>query len=167
MVENVLNQNDLIIRNGDPSDHIKIISIMKEWWGGRNLTGLLLKQFFYHFRNTIFIVETQNELIGFIMGYFSQVKLKEAYIHFVAVNPNFRKTNIGRFLYEKFFALCKEHSRTVIRSCTAPMNIKSIEFHIHMGFQIEPGDGEINDFPVTLDYLGENDHKVLFMKKLK
>jgi hypothetical protein len=49
---------------------------------------------------------------------------------------------------------------------SAPINIKSIKFQIHMGFQIEPGDSEINAFPVTLDYLGKDDHKVLFMKEL-
>ncbi|RJP52967.1 MAG: GNAT family N-acetyltransferase [Anaerolineaceae bacterium] len=139
---------------------------MKEWWDGRDLTNLLLKQFFYHFRNTIFIVENQKELIGFFMGYFSQVQSNEAYIHFVAVNPNKRKAGIGRFLYETFFTLCKEQGRTIVRSCTAPINIKSIEFHLHMGFRIEPGNGEINRFPVTLDYLGQNDHKVLFLKEL-
>ena len=103
MTRNILNQDNMIVRNGDPSDHIKIIGLMKDWWGGRDLTGLLLKQFFYHFRNTILIVESPDELIGFIMGYFSQTHLKEAYIHFVSINPNFRKMGMGRFLYEKFF----------------------------------------------------------------
>jgi hypothetical protein len=35
-----------------------------------------------------------------------------------------------------------------------------------MGFQIEPGNGEINGFPVTIDYFGKDDHMVLFMKEL-
>jgi hypothetical protein len=52
MKENILNQNNLIIRNGDPSDHIRIVAIMKEWWGGRDLTGLLLKQFFITFKTS-------------------------------------------------------------------------------------------------------------------
>lgn len=166
MKESIFNANNLVIRNGKPSDHIRIMSIMKEWWEGRDLTGSLLKQFFYHFQNTIFIAENQSEFVGFVMGYFSQIDSREAYIHFVAVNPNYRNKNIGRFLYEKFFALCREQGRKIIRSCTAPINIKSIEFHLHMGFLIETGDGEIDGFPVTLDYLGKDDHKVLFVKEL-
>ncbi len=166
MPADIFDQSCLTIRNGSPEDHIRIKSVMKEWWGGRDLTDSLLKQFFYHFQNTILVIEGRGELLGFVMGYFSQTRSKEAYIHFVAVNPRVRKKGIGRFLYEKFFALCKESGRTVIRCCTAPTNIESIEFHTQMGFQIEPGNAEINGFPVTLDYLGKDEHKVLFVKEL-
>lgn len=166
MSDGILKNNDLVLRKGEPADHIKIMSVMKEWWGGRDLTSLLLKQFFYHFRNTILVVEDQEGLIGFVMGYFSQTQPKEAYIHVVAVNPNTRKTGVGRFLYENFFVLCKENGRTIIRACTAPININSIEFHTHMGFTIEQGNATVNGFPVTLDYLGKDDHKVLFVKEL-
>jgi len=46
-------------------------------------------------------------------------------------------------------------------------NLKeSIEFHIKMGFQIEPGNGEKGGFFVTLDYNRPGDPKVLFTKIL-
>jgi ribosomal protein S18 acetylase RimI-like enzyme len=166
MRQEILNVKGYSIRNGIPDDHGRIISVMKDWWGGRDLSSAMLKVFFIHFRNTIFIVEKENELAGFLVGYFIPLWPEEAYIHFVGTNPNMRKIGIGRLLYEHFFDLCKEHGRTTVRACTAPVNADSIEFHRRMGFEIEPGNAEIGGWPVTLDYLGKNDHKVLFVKKL-
>jgi hypothetical protein len=40
----------------------------------------------------------------------------------------------------------------------------SIEFHERIGFQLNPGDDEIDGFPVTRDYNRPGDHKVRFTK---
>jgi len=45
-----------------------------------------------------------------------------------------------------------------------PVNKLSINFHQKMGFEIEPGDGIIDDVPITLNYLGKDNPKVLFKK---
>jgi predicted GNAT superfamily acetyltransferase len=54
----------------------------------------------------------------------------------------------------------------IARLDTAPTNMNSIQFHTRMGFQIEPGNATMNGISVALDYLGKDDHKVLFMKEL-
>ena len=167
MKSDIIHKNQLNIRNGVPDDHGKILSVMKKWWGGRDLTDLLLKIFFIHFRNTVFIAEKDDKILGFFIGYFIPASHKEAYIHLIGTDPNVRKIGIGRLLFERFFEHCKKQNRTVIRSCTSPINELSIEFHKQMGFLLEPGDGEINGYPVTPDYLGRNAHMVLFIKELE
>lgn len=139
---------------------------MPDWWNGRDLTSMLPKVFFIHFHNTIFIAELKNEFVGFLVGFFSQTDETVGYIHFVGVHPNYRETGIGRLLYQKFYDACKTNNRSIVKSCTSPINKLSIQFHQRMGFEIEPGDGMIDGVPVTLNYLAQNDSKVLFRKEL-
>jgi len=158
--------DDVIIRNGQPLDHENIISVMPEWWGGRDLSSSVLKVFFIHFKNTTFIAEVDGQIVGFLVGFMSQSEENVGYIHFAGVHPQFRKVGIGRLLYEKFYFLCKANNRSIVKSCTSPVNKLSINFHKKMGFDIEQGDGIVDDVSVTLDYLGKGNPKVLFKKIL-
>lgn len=158
--------NNIKIRNGRPSDHENVISVMPDWWDGRDLTSMLPKVFFIHFHNTIYIAELKNELVGFLVGFLSQTDDKVGYIHFVGVHPNHRKIGVGRLLYQKFYDFCIAKSRSIVKSCTSPINKLSIDFHLRMGFVIEPGDGIVDGVPVTMNFLRKNDPKVLFRKEL-
>jgi GNAT superfamily N-acetyltransferase len=154
--------NGLTIRNSIPSDHPKIITVLKDWWGGRDLTWMLPKLFLLHFTNTSFVVENDNELIAFLIGFLSPAKAREGYIHFVGVHPDYRGIGIGSFLYHRFFTMCKKHQRDIVRACTSPVNKGSIVFHTKLGFEISKGNAEIEGIQVTLDYNRPGDPKVLF-----
>jgi predicted GNAT superfamily acetyltransferase len=165
MDENVLREG-ISIRFALPSDHPKIISVMPEWWDGRDLTSGLQRLFLVHFHDTSLVAEKDGEFIGFLVGFLSQSRRDEGYIHFVGVNPKYRKKGLGAALYNLFFSICQEHSRNVVRSCTSPVNKGSVAFHRKMGFMIEPGDDVVDGIPVTLDYNRPNDPKVLFTRYL-
>lgn len=154
------------IRNSSPADHEKVLTIMPAWWGGRDLTASLPKVFFIHFTDTSFIAETDRQFVGFLIGFMSQTEEEVGYIHFAGVHPDFRKQGIGKMLYESFFRSCSLHNRRIIKSCTSPVNEQSIGFHQSMGFSVEGGDGVINGVPVTMNYLGANKPKVLFVKNI-
>jgi GNAT superfamily N-acetyltransferase len=158
--------NGLTIRNSKPSDHPRIIYVMKDWWDGRDLTWMLPRLFLLHFNNTSFVIEKGDELIAFLIGFLSPAKPKEGYIHFVGVHPDYRGIGIGKFLYNRFLKICKEHKRDTIRTCTSPVNKGSIDFHKKMGFEISNGNAEIEGIQVTLDYNRPNDPKVLFEIKI-
>ena len=158
----------LIVRNSEPSDHSRIISVLKDWWDGRDLTSMLPKLFLIHFCDTSFIIENnQNELIAFLVGFLSQSKPDQAYIHFAGIHPDYRRIGLGTFLYEKFCEICQKNGRNIIKACTSPVNMGSIAFHQRIGFKIEPGNSEIDGIPVTLDYNKPNDPKVLFVKVIQ
>jgi len=157
---------DLIVRNSKPEDHQRIIAVMKDWWGGRDLTKMMPKLFLNHFYDTSFIVEKGDDLVAFLVGFLSQSKSNEGYIHFVGVHPNFRGIRIGAFLYHRFFEICKVNTRDIIRACTSPVNKGSIEFHKKMGFIISQGNAEIDGIQVSLGYNDPNDTKVLFEKTI-
>ncbi|MBT8351329.1 MAG: GNAT family N-acetyltransferase [Deltaproteobacteria bacterium] len=158
--------SNLSIRNSKPSDHGRIMRVMKDWWDGRDLTWMLPKLFLNHFNNTSYVIEKNDDLMAFLIGFLSQSNTNEGYIHFAGVHPDYRGIGIGRYLYENFFTVCKKNKRDTIKSCTSPINKGSIKFHKKMGFGIEQGNAEIDGISVTLDYNKPNDAKVLFKKKI-
>lgn len=161
-----MDQNGFIIRKVTPADHSRIMSVMVDWWKGRDLRGMLPKLFCIHFQNTSFIAEKEGDLAGFLVGFFSPSVQGEGYIHFAGINPQYRKKGLGRLLYNTFSNLCRDHKIHTIRSCTSPVNKESIAFHKSIGFMIEPGDSVVDGIAITENYNRENDPKVLFKKTL-
>ena len=159
-------QKDITIRKAKPADHARIIAALPDWWGGRDLTPMLPKLFLNHFYDTSFVIESRGRMIGFLIGFLSPSIENEAYVHFMGIHPDFRKKGLGKILYERFFEICREQKRTIVRACTSPVNAGSIAFHRKIGFQIESGDDEIGGIPVTRDYNRPNDHKVLFKRQI-
>ena len=138
------------------TDYAKVIAVLNDWWGGRQMTHLLPRLFFEHFQSTSFIVEDNGELAAFIIGFVSQTNRQEAYIHFVGVNPTYRKQGLAKELYELFFTTVKQLGCHVVRCITTPVNEGSIAFHQSMGFSIILGK----------DYAGEGQDRILFSREI-
>jgi ribosomal protein S18 acetylase RimI-like enzyme len=148
----------LAIRHAQPSDYGRVIQHVNAWWGGRDMAPMLPKLFFLHFEGTSFVAEDdEGALVAFLIGFLSQTAADEAYIHFVGVAPGQRGSGIGRELYERFFAVAKEHGRTVVRCVTSPANGESVAFHEALGFVVDR---------VARDYDGPGADRVLFVKSL-
>ena len=145
-------------------DHRIVAPKLNEWWGGRQMSSMLPRLFFDHFQDTSFIMEDNDNMIGFLVGFLSQSDSGEAYIHFVGVAPEYRQRKIGRQLYEAFFSKVRKEGRTTVKAITSPVNKTSIAYHSSMGFEIQSGDGVIDGIPVSLDYDGEGEHRVIFRK---
>ncbi|MDM5248468.1 MULTISPECIES: GNAT family N-acetyltransferase [unclassified Lysinibacillus] len=154
------------IRSVKGSDYYVISPLINEWWGGRNMSDMLPKLFFDHFTQTSFIAEKDGKHVAFLIGFLSQTHSNEAYIHFVGVHPEYRKHNIGKHLYNKFFNVVKLNNRSIVRCVTSPVNKVSIAYHTKMGFEIEDGDKTIDGLSINSNYDGPNQDRVLFFKKL-
>ncbi|MEI4828508.1 GNAT family N-acetyltransferase [Bacillus sp. FJAT-53711] len=154
------------IRKITPEDYTIIKSVINDWWGGRQMADMLPKLFFVHFQETSFIIEKDNEIAGFLCGFFSQTFEDEAYVHFIGVNPKFRRQGIASVLYASFFDAVRSNGRYVVKAVTSPVNQKSIQFHRDLGFDIEKGDSEIEGVSVHTNYDGQGGSRVLFIKHL-
>jgi ribosomal protein S18 acetylase RimI-like enzyme len=135
------------------SDYYVISPLINDWWNGRQMSDLLPKLFFDHFKNTSFIVEEEGEIIGFLIGFLSQSYSNEAYIHFVGIHPQHRGKGIGRHLYNQFFDVIKQNGRNIVRCVTSPVNKASIAYHTKMGFKIEQGNKSNQDKVLFVKYL--------------
>jgi PhzF family phenazine biosynthesis protein len=154
------------IRRLRASDYRPVIEVLDAWWGGRHMADMLPSLFFEHFTDTSFVAVRRGELIGLLVGFVSQSRPKEAYIHLVGVDPNQRGHGLARRLYTAFFRAARERGCSVVRAVTSPANKGSIAFHRRMGFELEPGEIEMDDVPVSLDHDGPGQDRVLFMKTL-
>ena len=159
-------KKQLTIRNCSLEDHLAVISVMKDWWGGRDLEYALPKLFFDHFNDSSFVVHHREKLVGFLIGFLSQSHSNQGYIHFIGIHPSFRKIGLGSHLYSLFFKHCRQCNRHVIKSRTSPVNQGSIHFHLKLGFKIEPGDTVINGIHVHRNYNRDGDDKVLFVRTI-
>ncbi len=65
----------------EPSDYEPILSVLNDWWGGRNMSDMLPKLFFVHFRETSFVAESEgkNTLTIFGMSDKNEHHLKAPY----------------------------------------------------------------------------------------
>ena len=158
---------DVTLRPLRPSDHATVITVIDDWWGGRPMADMLPRLFFEHFTDTCFAAERDGELAGFLVGFLSQSRPAEAYIHFVGVHPSARGAGLGRRLYQAFFAVAGAHGRTVVRAVTAPVNAGSIAFHRRLGFEVEPGPAGRGDAQVAAGYDGPGPDRVRFTKYLR
>jgi ribosomal protein S18 acetylase RimI-like enzyme len=154
------------IRSINERDHAPIIAVVDQWWGGRQMAGLLPRLFFTHFQDTSFVIEEGDHLIAFLIGFVSQTKPHQAYIHFVGIHPHQRKRGLGKRLYELFFETVRARGCDSVHCITAPINSGSIAFHRRMGFQIEKSDHERDGVAFSADYDGLGQDRVLFVKML-
>ncbi|MDB5769131.1 MAG: yqjY [Collimonas fungivorans] len=155
-----------IIRPLVSLDYEFVSSVVDDWWGGRPVRSLVHRIFFDHLNASSFAIGPSDAVQAFLIGFVSQSDPKVAYIHFVGVSPAARAGGLARMLYENFFNVVSAQGCTEVRSITSAVNTGSIAFHRKLGFTLLPGSGEIGGVPVTLDYAGEGQHRVLFHKAL-
>ncbi|SEG38969.1 Acetyltransferase (GNAT) family protein [Nonomuraea solani] len=106
-----------------------------DWWG-RPVLAIIPRLFLDHFHHTSLIAEGPEGMAGFLVGFPSPALPGEAYIHFVGVSPDARKSGLARTMYERFFDVARAHGRHVVKAVTAPVNETSIAFHRRMGFEV-------------------------------
>jgi predicted GNAT superfamily acetyltransferase len=148
---------DISLRTAHAADYDNIIAVVDEWWG-RPVHRALPRLFLDHFHDTSFIAERSGgELAGFLVGFGSPAQRDCAYIQFVGVAPDERRSGLARVLYHAFFDMAAKDGRSVARAVTAPVNSASIAFHAAMGFTVSgPVDG----------YDGPSSAKVVFERQL-
>ena len=88
-----------------------------------------------------------------------------AYVHFVGVRPDLRRSGLARALYERFFDEMRASGCRRVDAITGPGNGRSQEFHAAMGFTAS-GDTTIDGVRAWRDYDGPGEHRVAFSRPL-
>ncbi len=155
------------LRHADTADYDAIIELVDVWWGGRQMTDMLPRLFFTHFRPTSFIAEVDGAIAGFLAGFISQTDPDVGYVHFIGVDPTMRGRGLGETLYGAFFDAARSRGCRVVRAVTSPVNRTSIAFHQQIGFRVLPGNAESEGVAYTTDYDGPGRPCVRFEYDLK
>lgn len=156
----------VLMRSAQPDDHARVMRVIDDWWGGRQMAQLLPRLFFEHFADSSFVAEDTHGLAGFLCGLLSQSRPGEAYIHFVGVRPDLRSGGLGRGLYEAFFAAASLRGAREVRCVTSIVNRSSVAFHQRLGFALVRGDREIDGIAVHTGHDGRGGAEVLFVRAI-
>jgi ribosomal protein S18 acetylase RimI-like enzyme len=131
------------IRLSSPADYDAIASVIDQWWG-RPVLGALPRLFLDLFYRSSLVIDGADGPDAFLIGIFSPSEADRAYIHFVGVAPDVRRSGYGRLLYEEFFRLAKADGRRTVSAITAPVNLRSADFHRALGFRVSGPVDEYN-----------------------
>lgn len=146
----------MAVRRASPDDYDDIVAVVDDWWG-RPVSPSLPRLFLDHFWATSRVVEDEHGLAAFLIAFVSPSEPRLAYVHFVGVRPDHRKTGLARQLYDNFARLASGHGCAELRAITAPSNTGSIRFHERLGFTASE--------PVA-DYNGPGRVMVTFQRQL-
>lgn len=121
-----------------------------------------------HFANTCFVAEKEGKIVGYILGWISQVDNTVAYIHNICINPDFRRKKIGIDLYDRFIEVVRDKGCKKIFLIINPGNKASFNFHHVQGFKVsEEGEGIIIEGDRAVkDYNGPGKHMVVMYKEI-
>jgi RimJ/RimL family protein N-acetyltransferase len=140
---------DLRLRQLERDDRERVLAVLDNWWG-RPMGGLLPRPFFTEFRDTSLVIERDGEPVAFLVGFLSQTRPEDAYIHAVAVAPPWRGQGLATLLYQRFAAVVARHGCRHLRAITRPSNAGSLAFHRRLGFNFELPSAPAGDARVEL-----------------
>jgi ribosomal protein S18 acetylase RimI-like enzyme len=150
------------IRHARPDDHPRIIEVVDSWWGGRRMSALVPSLFLEHFAGTSYVAETDDgALAGFLIGFVSQDRPDEGYVHFIGVSPTMRGERLGQRLHDTFAEQVAELGVRRVRCVTSTVNTASVAFHTSIGFVVEG----IDD-PVAAEGVDDADGHVRMVREL-
>lgn len=161
-----MSEDPVTLRPLDSGDFVRLLEVLDEWWGGRQVRGLAQRLFFDHFADTGLAALQGDEIVGFLIGFISSSRPGEAYVHVMGVAPARRGEGLGRRLYERFFEIARAGGCGTVRAITAPVNRGSIAFHQRLGFELEPSDRHLEGVPVHGGHATDGGDRVLFVKRL-
>jgi ribosomal protein S18 acetylase RimI-like enzyme len=161
-----------VLRPAREGDYPLVSGALRDWWqlpgfdaaSARERSALVPRLWLQHFASTCLVAEQDGRFAGFLIGFLSPDRTDEGYIHFVGVAPDARGAGLGRALYERFFAICRDAGRSRVRCITSPHNAASIAFHRAMGFDVEAGTVGEGDVRAKADYDGPGVHRVTFVR---
>jgi ribosomal protein S18 acetylase RimI-like enzyme len=156
------------IRKAHEADFNTCVSIAHRAWPEFKERESIYHLFCKFFHDTCFICETPDAVVGFLLGFLSQVSPAQAYIHLVAVDPPARRNGYARELYKAFFADVEQRGVEEIRLIVNPDNNGSLLFHEQLGFTPELREPSImiGSVQAVKDYNGPGLHMVPFRRGL-
>ena len=158
------------VRIGRPAeaDHREIVDLVDEWWG-RRIHPLLPRLWFQHFSSSSLVARGEGgELHGFLVGFVSQDRPAEAYLHLVGVAPGRRRRGLGRAMVERFADDLRVRGVARVGTVSWPGDPGALRFLQAVGFAVEAGPGTrpLYGTPAYTDWNRERDDQVVLTRTL-
>jgi GNAT superfamily N-acetyltransferase len=158
----------MLVRSAFENDFLEISNKSVEWGD-----TVVEREGIYHimtlyFRDTCFVAEDRGKVIGYLLGFRSQVVPEHAIMHLIQVEPKLRGVGVGRRLFNMFEAEVRSRGCKKIYTTLRPENSLGAKFHEGMGFSIvkEGHTVDVSGVPALKDFNGPGKHIVLWKKDI-
>jgi GNAT superfamily N-acetyltransferase len=144
----------MIIRGITKRDFDYIVAVFDTWWGGPS-TERASPFIFYELGEHALIAEDDGRVVGFLLG-LAVPSSGTGYVHLVGIDPDHRRKQVGKELYEHFAAACKREGLTKLKAIGMVGHEASRKFHTAQGFEAHE----------DADYAGAGRARVVYTKQL-
>jgi GNAT superfamily N-acetyltransferase len=145
----------MITRALTKEDYDQIVQVIDRWWGGPT-SALAHPIFFYELGSMARVVEHDEILVGFLLGFVAPGPEPTGYVHLVGIHPDYRRRGVGKLLYQTFEEDAHARGCTRLKAITTTSNEGSIAFHRATGWSVTHVE----------DYAGPGRPRVVFDKAL-
>jgi ribosomal protein S18 acetylase RimI-like enzyme len=160
----------LLLRRPTPADYPAVIGVVDDWWGTRQIPGVLSRIWFEHFSGTSSIAHTmEGELAGFLAGFISPDHPSDAVVVLAGASPNLRRRGVGRRLHEQLAADAQERGAARIVESIFPGDPGAVAFLRAIGFVPldVPGTQRLYGIPAFANHEWGREDRSVFVRELE
>ncbi|MDA3792345.1 MAG: GNAT family N-acetyltransferase [Elusimicrobia bacterium] len=160
----------MTIRNVNEKEFLKVYKFVSHCKPLENYAEHLYKIILRYFNDTCFIVEQESEIIGFLMGFISQVHESTYFLWQIGISNSMQGKGIGGDLLEHAENKLSERGCKRIEVTIDPKNISSSKLFERMGYINISYKKEkmvkVNGNIAVKDYYSPGKHFMLYEKYL-
>lgn len=151
-------------------DFNQIIDNFECFWGSGDAERLHKLKILHHpimiyeLGDNAFVIKDAELVIAYLFGIFSTTE-PLAYIQFVAVHSDYKRTGYATALYKHFAEKALDNNCKYLKAITSPSNQGSIRFHKSIGMDLL-GQPNSDGIPVVKDYAGHGQDRVVFLREI-
>lgn len=161
--------NSLAIEPCTKQDFDFILENHAVYWDSELTLQLHHPIFVFEFGDTAFVICDRGVIAAYLFGVIAQTG-PVAYVHLVAVHPDYRGRGLARRLYDHFMVVASRKGCTALKATASPMNAMSIQFHLALGMEMQ-GEAlpasehtpELDEVKAVRDYLRPGSDRVVFL----
>lgn len=161
----------LVIEKPEQKDFVNVFRFMAQSMPSECYAEHFYKIMLRYFGNTCFVARDSKTIIGFILGFYSQVHPDRYFLWQIAVLPTYQGMGIGKKLTLKMEQHLKKGKCRYIEVTVEPTNIPSQKLFESMGYKnISKKEGEtitVNNNCAAKDYYKPGRHFMVYEKKIK
>ena len=161
---------DVTISKVGEDDYLKVYKFVSNCKPLENYSEHFYKIMLRYFGNSCFVAKFNDEIVGFVMGFRSQVDNKTFFLWQIGVSSDHRGKEIGKMLLNEFEKAGKNLGCKRVEVTVDPENIPSQKLFEKNGyFNISSREGdvvEVMGVTAVKDYYKPGRHFILFEKEL-
>lgn len=158
------------IKNVFQKDFLKVYSFVKDCKPLKPYAEHFYKIILRYFGNTCYIAEYKNDLVGFVMGFFSQTQNNTYFLWQIGVHPSMQGKGVGEFLLKKIENRLMENGCKRIELTIDPENYPSQNLFEKSGYHnVSNQEGEtlyVKGNKAVKDYYKPGRHFMVYEKRL-